>query len=102
MSTFSLSKDKMFHFPHNSALRKEFDFMLKSLNPKKNGQRVYTIMEICEKTMIEQVKENVFQDFHSKSYDIFTKFPPPDMPTFARKNGHKRGKKISKKENTCL
>lgn len=98
MSTFSLRKDKMFHFPHNSALREEFDFMLQILNPEKTGQRVYTITEICEKMLIEQVKEKVFEDFHSKKpYPIFTKFPPPDMPTLQKKLGKKKAKRLAKK-----
>ena len=98
MSTFSLRKDKMFHFPHNSALREEFDFMLQILNPEKTGQRVYTITEICEKMLIEEVKQKVFKDFHSKKpYPIFTKFPPPDMPTLQKKMGKKKAKTLAKK-----
>ena len=97
MSTFSLRKDKMFHFPHNSALREEFDFMLEILNQEKTGQRVYTITEICEKMLIEQVKEKVFEDFHPKPYAIFTKFLPPDMPTLQKKMGKKKAKTLAKK-----
>ncbi|MEM2146872.1 MAG: hypothetical protein QW279_16025, partial [Candidatus Jordarchaeaceae archaeon] len=94
MGTFSLQKEKMFHFPHNSALREEFDFMLQILNPEKTGQRVYTITEICEKMMIEQIKAKVFQRFHSKPYGIFTRFPPPDMPTLQKKMGKKKAKML--------
>lgn len=98
MRSFSLRKDKMFHFPHNSALREEFDFMLQILNPEKTGKRVYTITEICEKMLIEEVKEKVFEGFHSKKpYPIFTKFPPPDMPTLQKKLGKKNAKILAKK-----
>jgi len=87
----------MFHFPHNSARREEFDFMLQILNPEKTGQRVYTITEICEKMLIEQVKEEVFENFHSKPYAIFTKLSPPDMPTLQKKMGKKKAKTLAKK-----
>lgn len=98
MNSFSLQKERMFHFPHNSALRDEFDFMLRILNPEKTGKRVYTITEICEKMMIEEVKAKVFDDFHSKGpYPIFTKFPPPDMPTLQEKLGKKDAKILAKK-----
>jgi len=97
MGTFSLQKEKMFHFPHNSALREEFDFMLRILDPEKTGQRVYTITEICEKMMIEQIKARVFQKFHSKPYGIFTRFPPPDMPTLQKKMGKKKAKMLANK-----
>lgn len=85
----------MFHFPHNSALREEFDFMLKILDPKKTGKKVYTITEISELFLIEQVRQKVFAKFHPKPYAIFTKFPPPDMPTLERKIGKKKAKKLA-------
>jgi hypothetical protein len=97
MGTFSLQKEKMFHFPHNSALREEFDFMLQILNPEKTEQRVYTITEICEKMLIEQNKAKVFKNFHSKPYAIFTRFPPPDMPTLQKKMGKRRAKMLANK-----
>jgi len=96
VSHFSLAKSKMYHFPHNSALREEFDFMLKILDPKKTKRRVYTISEITEKLLIEQVKQNVFPKFHKKPFAIFTKFPPPDMKTLVKKMGKAKAKTLAR------
>jgi len=96
MSTFVLKKERMYHFPHNSALRKEFDFMLEKLNPAVTGKRVYTFEEICEILMIKQVEKNVFRDFHPKPHAIFTVYPPPDLPTLEKKLGKRRARKLAR------
>ncbi len=94
-SRFRLEKDRLYHFPHNSAIYEEFDAMLRALDPEKTGQSTYTFKEICRIMLIDQVKSGKFKDFHSRPYDIFTKPSPPDLNTLYEKAGRYRARKIA-------
>lgn len=94
-SEYRLEKSRLYHFPHNSALYEEFDFMLHALDPKKTGQRVYTFGEMCKISLVEQIKSNKFKLFHRKPYAIFTRKPPPDFDTLLGRLSRNKAKKIA-------
>ena len=99
---YRLEKSRLYHFPHNSALYEEFEFMLKSLDPEKTSKKVYTFGEISKILLVEQVKEGTFEQFHPKPYDIFTKKPPPDFDTLVDKMGGKNAKKLSEDRRSAF
>ena len=94
-SEYRLEKSRLYHFPHNSAIYEEFDFMLRVLDPKKTKQEVYTFKEICKVLLVEQVRAGKFKAFHPKPYDIFTKLSPPDLETLIAKMGRSRAKRLA-------
>lgn len=92
---YVLDPKRLYHFPHNSAIYEEFEFMLRALDPNKTGQSVYTFQEICSILLCEEVKRNRFSLFHKKPYSIFTRKDPPDFKTLVEKLGKRKAKRLA-------
>lgn len=58
---FTISKERMYHFPHNTLFTEELIFMLKSLDLDRKS---YTFKEIVAHLFQSELNEGVFKKFH--------------------------------------
>lgn len=58
---FNITKERMYHFPHNTLFTEELMFLLKSLDLNKKS---YSFKEIVELLFKEEMNKNVFAKFH--------------------------------------
>ncbi len=80
---FTISKERMYHFPHNTLFVDELILMLKSLDLNKKR---HTFREIRNEMFIKEIEDNVFSKFHSnKPYRIIVKGEDVDKQSIRNK-----------------
>lgn len=88
---FQITKDRMYHMPHNTALLDEFKFLLQVIDTSKGH---YTFKELADIFLLEQIKQDKFKIFHGNMpYRIFTDETPPDKEDLIKKFAKVRSNK---------
>ena len=80
---FTISKERMYHFPHNTLFVGELMLLLKSLDLEKGR---HTFKEIRDRMFIKEIEDGVFSKFHSnKPYRIIIKGEDVDKESVKRR-----------------
>src|SRR3990167_5748439 len=80
---FTISKERMYHFPHNTLFVDELLLLLKSLDLNRSR---YSFKELRNLMFIKEIENNSFSKFHSnKPYRIIVKVEDVDEESIKKK-----------------